>query len=103
MKHLLALVFLFTFSVAAFADNPPPITALQALNTAQKSMTERGFDKEVFIESVTLNRAPILGGEEFWIIKYSHPVSLPGVAQQEVGLKIRMSGEITRLMHGLGK
>jgi hypothetical protein len=44
----------------------------------------------------------MLGGEEFWLIKYSHPIPADGNNQQEIGIKVRMNGGVTRLVKHLG-
>ena len=102
MKHLVALVFLF-FTVAAFADNPPAISAGQAFDAAEKSINDRGLGKEIYIESVTLTRTTMFGGENFWFVKYSHPIAAEGPNQHEVGIQVRMDGSVARMVKNLGK
>jgi hypothetical protein len=102
MKHLVALVALF-FAVAAFADEIPAISARQALDAAEKSMSDRGFAKDVFVASVALTHSTVFGGETYWLVKYSHPIPAEAENQHEIGLKVRMNGSVTRLVKTLGK
>lgn len=103
MKHFIALVFLCCLALPAFADNPPKLSARQALDAAQKTITDRGLDKEIYIASVSLTTATFLGGETFWVVKYSHPIPAEKPNQHETGIKVRMDGTVTRLVKTLGK
>ena len=102
MKHLVALLCLF-FTVAAFADDIPAISAHQALDAAEKSMSDRGVAKDVYIASVSLTHSTMFGGEVYWLVKYSHPIPAEGPNQHEIGVKVRMNGGVTRLVKNLGK
>ena len=102
MKLLVALVSLF-FAVAAFADDIPAFSVRQALDAAEKNMSERGLPKEIYVASVTLSHATMFGGETYWLVKYSHPIPGEGPNQQEIGVKVRMNGSVTRLIKNLGK
>jgi hypothetical protein len=102
MKHLVALVVLF-FAVAAFADDAPPLSARQALEAGEKSIHDRGLEKEIFVTSVSLAHATIMGGESYWFVKWSHPLPGNSPSEHEIGLKVRMDGSATRLVKNLGK
>ena len=103
MKYVAALIALL-FTVTAFADEAaPPVSARQALDSAEKDMNERGLGKQVFVESVTLMRPPIFGGETFWFIKWSHPIPASAPGTREYGIKVRMDGRTTRLVKKVGQ
>ncbi len=99
MKHLVALVVLF-FAISAYADEAPAVSLHQALEIAEKSMNDRGLNKEIFIESVTLNRSAVFGGETYWLVKWSHPL-VGDSGKREIGIKVRMDGSATRLVKSL--
>ena len=103
MKHLIALVSLF-FAVAAFADEAaPPVSVRQALEAAEKNMQERGLGSDIYIESVSLSRALMFGGDAYWLVKWSHPLPASTPNSHEIGLKIMMDGKVYRLVKALGK
>lgn len=102
VKHIAVLAVLL-FTVSAFADDAPApaISAHQALDLAEKNMNERGLGKEIYVESVTLTRPAIFGGETFWFIKWSHPIRATDPNKREIGIKVRMDGRTTRLVKGI--
>ncbi|HWB58099.1 MAG TPA: hypothetical protein VG733_01345 [Chthoniobacteraceae bacterium] len=103
MKHVLALLVFVCFAAPAFADNPPPISAVQAAEAAQKVMDDLKLPKDIYIASVTLTHATLLGGDTYWLVKYSHPVPSEGTNDQEVGIKVRLDGSVARVVKHLGK
>lgn len=102
MKHLAALVILF-FAVSAFAGDAPPVSARQALDAAEKSMSERGLDKDIYVASVSMTHSSMFGGESFWLVKYSHPIPADESNQQEIGIKVAMNGAVSRYVKILGR
>lgn len=104
MKHIIALLFVCLFAIPAFADDQPAVTLRQALEAAEKSMNERGLGKDLYIDSVVLNRSAMFGGETYWFVKWSHPIPVPDEpGKREVGIKVRMDGSATRLVKSLIK
>jgi len=100
MKHFAAL-FALLFAVTAFADDAAPaISAHQALDAAEKNMNERGLGKELYIESVTLKKDSMFNSENYWFVKWSHPIPATNPDKIEVGIKVRMDGRTTRLVKG---
>lgn len=100
MRYLAVLAALLLVSTAAFADNAPAISVHQALDLAEANMKERDLGKVVYIESVTLTRPALFGGETFWFIKWSHPIPATDPNKHEIGIKVRMDGRTTRLVKG---
>lgn len=103
MKYLVALLALFLVSFSAFAEEPPKpaISARQALDAAENYIKERGLQGDIYVESVTLTRSSMFGGETYWFVKWSHPLVASDPAKREVGIKMRMDGSVTRLVKGI--
>jgi len=100
MRYLAALAALLLVSTA-FASDGPAITLHQALDLAEANMKERDLGKVIYVESVTLVRPAIFGGETYWFIKWSHPIPATDPNKHEIGIKVRMDGRTTRLVKGL--
>ena len=72
-------------------------------NATLTTITDRGLDKEIYIESVSLAHAAIFGGDTYWVVKYSHPIPAEGPNQHEIGIKVNMDGTVRRIVKNLGK
>lgn len=97
-RHFLLLALLSAAASAFAADAPPPVSARQAITIAEESLANRGLDKEVFIQSVTLERATIMKARSFWFVKWSHSIPASEPKNREIGVKVNMDGTAVRLV-----
>jgi hypothetical protein len=100
MKSFVALVIALSFTPAICkgADAPPPVSARQAVAIAEESLANRGLEKEIYIQSVTLERATILKARSFWFVKWSHSLPASNPKNREIGVKVNMDGSAVRLV-----
>jgi hypothetical protein len=100
MKSLVAALIALTFATAICkaADAPPPVSAGQAVTIAEESLANRGLDKEIYIQSVTLERATILKARSYWFVKWSHSLPASNPKNREIGVKVNMDGSAVRLV-----
>lgn len=97
MKQIAAFVILL-FTAAAFADDAPPVTAKQAVDLADQSLTDRGLRSTIYIESVSIQRVSMFSGKNYWFVKWSHPIPAINPKNREVGMKVNMDGTCARLV-----
>ena len=90
---VLALVA-FAFTTHA-ADKAPALPIEGALKIAQDYL--KGKDGARVIVALTLENAT-LRGETYWFAKWSAPIF--GGEKPELGLRIEMNGEITKIVGG---
>jgi len=104
MKNKLRLASAFIISFALFCSslvafgNPPPITARQALDIAEKNLAERGLDKKLYVVGVTLERTSMFSEKAYWLVKWSEPIPASNPSNREVGIKVNMDGSAVRLV-----
>lgn len=75
----------------------PAIPAGRAVEIAQQQLDMRGIQSSVFIESLALRSATMLGGEKTWTVLWSESIPA-GAGLFEVGASVDMKGSIVRLL-----
>jgi len=99
MKRLaLPLLFFIPILPLRAADAPPTISARQAITIAEESLARRGLEKEIYVQRVTLERTAVLKSPSFWFVKWSQSVPASDPKNREVGVKVTMDGNATRLV-----
>jgi hypothetical protein len=68
------------------------------LEIAEKSLADRGLQKELWIESITLDKASLLGSTPFWFVKWNKSIPASDPKNKEVGVKVYMDGKAVRLV-----
>lgn len=87
-----AVAFAFAFSAGA-ADRAPALPIEGALKIAKDYLKERGDSRAIV--ALTLENAT-LRGDFYWYAKWATPI--PGAEKPELGLRIDMNGEITKVV-----
>jgi hypothetical protein len=101
MKHhwLILASVLLGASIPAQADETiPAVSARQAITIAEESLANRGLEKQVFVQSVTLERATIMKAKSYWFVKWSHSLPASDPKNRELGVKVNMDGSAVRLV-----
>ena len=95
-RCLLAVLALVAFAFTTHAaDKAPALPIEGALKIAQDYL--KGKDGARVIVALTLENAT-LRGETYWFAKWSSPIL--GGEKPELGLRIEMSGELTKIVGG---
>ena len=102
MKTSIAIVLILFFSLPAVraedASRTPPVTVRQALDLAEKYMTDNALRDKVFIYGITLERSSFMTSKQYWVVKWSAPIPGSSPEKREIGLKIEMDGTVKRLV-----
>ena len=98
MKPLAVLVPLLLFTLSAFAENPPELSAKAAVDLAQKTLDERHLGPNVFIQGLTFQNTALLGGKRTWYVQWSGFVEGTKPGTREVGLQIGMDGHVVHIV-----
>lgn len=98
----LAAALLLSLAARAFAA-PPALPIRKAVELAEEALAAKGKQNEVYVKSVSLERASLLSGGTNWIVAWSG--SVPGVkpGSKEYGLEINMQGDVVHLIKVPGK
>jgi hypothetical protein len=97
-----AAILLLSLAAPAFAA-PPALPIRKAVELAEEALAAKGKQNEVYIKSISLERASLLSGGQNWIVAWSG--SVPGVkpGSKEYGLEINMQGDVVHLIKVPGK
>ena len=96
LRRLLIVCALVAFAFTTHAaDKAPALPIEGALKIAQDYL--KGKDGARVIVALTLENAT-LRGETYWYAKWSSPIL--GGEKPELGLRIEMNGEITKIVGG---
>jgi high-affinity K+ transport system ATPase subunit B len=91
-----AFVLAFGYLHEAMAGGPA-VNAKRALDLAQEQLDIRGLQASVFIESMSLRSATMLGGDRSWTVLWSESIPADG-GLFEVGASVDMKGNVVRLL-----
>ena len=95
-RLILAAVALVAFAFTTYAaDKAPALPIEGALKIAQDYVKEKGEPRAIValtLENVTLR------GETYWFAKWASPIL--GGERPELGLRIDMNGEVTKVVSG---
>ena len=95
-RMFLAVVALVAFAFTAqAADKAPTLPIEGALKIAQDYVKEKGEPRAIV--ALTLEHAT-LRGETYWFAKWASPIL--GGERPELGLRIDMNGEVTKIVSG---
>ncbi|MEI6713585.1 MAG: hypothetical protein WCO60_07525 [Verrucomicrobiota bacterium] len=89
-------------SITGFALAEAPALSLEkAIVLAQEQLHVRHLEKNVFIQSISLNLVSMIGGERVWQVAWSENLEA-GKGKLETGVEINMRGEVVRLVKRTG-
>ncbi len=91
--------FLLFLQVAApgVIAGAPAISAREALDLAQEQLDMRGLQKSVYVESIALKSASLLGAQRVWTVLWSEKLQADG-GLVEIGAEVDMKGRVVRLV-----
>jgi hypothetical protein len=98
MKTLICSLALLALTPLAALADAPPVSAKQALEIAEKSLKERNLSASVYIESLQMDHSSMMGGHQFWFVKWSKTLPASNPRNKEVGIKVYMDGHAVRLV-----
>jgi len=99
IKTLFGASFL---AITSFALAEAPALSLEkAIALAQEQLRVRHLEKNVFIQSISLNLVSMIGGERVWQVAWSENLEA-GKGKLETGVEINMRGEVVRLVKRTG-
>ena len=75
----------------------PSVPVAEAVSLAQEQLNIRGLQGRVYIESVALRSASVLGTKKQWTVLWSEPVPA-SQGRVEVGVEVDMNGSVVRLL-----
>jgi len=92
----LSLVLLLSFLSIGFilAGPPPALSAVAAVQIAQKDLDDRNLQGSVYISQLIYKSK--LGGKAYWEVYWSKRFPANTEGYNEVGLHIKMDGDYTR-------
>lgn len=97
-SFLFALFGLCLVSTIASASDEPAVSAGEAVDIAEKSLNDRSLKGKIYIQSVTLDKSSIIGGQTFWFVRWSKSLPASDPKNREVGVKVYMDGRAVRLV-----
>ncbi len=84
-------------TLSAAPAGGPTVPVAEAVALAQEQLQIRGLQGSVYIESVTLRAASILGSSKQWTVLWSEPLPA-SQGRVEVGVEVDMKGNVVRLL-----
>ena len=75
----------------------PAVSVREALDLAQEQLDMRGLQKTVYVDSISLKSATLLGSQRVWTVLWSEKLQADG-GLLEVGAEVDMKGRVVRLV-----